>query len=100
MGVGRIIEMGVLPVNSAETIERVPIHTDADGVVRVAGTRVTLDTIVGEGNQYCSAGDPTPDDKIVAEAKRVLAEVKLSDDERKAVEAALPNLHGQQFSGG
>jgi uncharacterized protein (DUF433 family) len=36
----------VLPVNSAETIERVPIHTDADGVVRVAGTRVTLDTIV------------------------------------------------------
>jgi uncharacterized protein (DUF433 family) len=34
-------------VDSAETIERVPIHTDADGVVRVAGTRVTLDTIVG-----------------------------------------------------
>jgi len=33
-------------VNSAETIERVPIHTDADGVVRVAGTRVTLDTLV------------------------------------------------------
>jgi uncharacterized protein (DUF433 family) len=33
-------------VNSAEAIERVPIHTDADGVVRVAGTRVTLDTIV------------------------------------------------------
>ena len=23
-----------------------PIHTDADGVVRVAGTRVTLDAIV------------------------------------------------------
>jgi len=34
-------------VDAAETIERVPIHTDADGVVRVAGTRVTLDTIVG-----------------------------------------------------
>ena len=34
-------------MNSIETIERVPIHTDADGVVRVAGTRVTLDTIVG-----------------------------------------------------
>jgi len=45
-GLGRIIELGVLPVNSAETIERVPIHTDADGVVRVAGTRVTLDTLV------------------------------------------------------
>jgi len=36
----------VFQVDSAETIERVPIHTDADGVVRVAGTRVTLDTIV------------------------------------------------------
>ena len=33
-------------MNSAETIEPVPIHTDADGIVRVAGTRVTLDTIV------------------------------------------------------
>ena len=27
-------------------MERVPIHTDADGVVRVVGTRGTLDTIV------------------------------------------------------
>ena len=34
-------------MNSAETIERVPIHTDPDGVVRVAATRVTLDTVVG-----------------------------------------------------
>ena len=36
----------MLDVNPAETVERVPIRTDADGVVRVAGTRVTLDTIV------------------------------------------------------
>jgi uncharacterized protein (DUF433 family) len=33
-------------MNAADVLERVPIHTDADGVVRVAGTRVTLDTIV------------------------------------------------------
>jgi len=33
-------------VNSPKTFELVPIHTDADGVVRVARTRVTLDTIV------------------------------------------------------
>ena len=33
-------------MNVAETIERVPIHTDAEGAVRVAGTRVTLDTLV------------------------------------------------------
>ncbi len=28
------------------TMERVPLTTDADGVIRVDGTRVTLDTIV------------------------------------------------------
>lgn len=33
-------------MNSTETTERVPIHTDADGVIRVGGTRVTLDTVV------------------------------------------------------
>jgi uncharacterized protein (DUF433 family) len=34
-------------MDAAKILERVPIHTDADGVVRVAGTRVTLDTIIG-----------------------------------------------------
>src|SRR5262245_33888484 len=34
-------------MNATNVLERVPIHTDADGLVRVAGTRVTLDTIVG-----------------------------------------------------
>ena len=29
-----------------EMTERVPIDTDSDGVIRVAGTRVTLDTLV------------------------------------------------------
>jgi uncharacterized protein (DUF433 family) len=33
-------------MNATNVLERVPIHTDTDGVVRVAGTRVTLDTIV------------------------------------------------------
>jgi uncharacterized protein (DUF433 family) len=33
-------------VNPADTTERVPIQTNGDGVVRVAGTRVTLDTVV------------------------------------------------------
>ena len=33
-------------MNATNVVERVPIHLDADGVVRVAGTRVTLDTIV------------------------------------------------------
>jgi uncharacterized protein (DUF433 family) len=33
-------------MNAANALERVPIHTDSYGVVRVAGTRVTLDTIV------------------------------------------------------
>jgi hypothetical protein len=34
-------------VISAESIERVPIHTDEDGVKRIAETGVTLDTVVG-----------------------------------------------------
>jgi len=33
-------------MNAANILEQVPIHTDAHGVVRVAGTRVTLETIV------------------------------------------------------
>lgn len=33
-------------MNAANVVERVPIHTDAHGVVRVAGTRVTLETVV------------------------------------------------------
>jgi uncharacterized protein (DUF433 family) len=30
----------------ATAADPVPLHTDADGVIRVAGTRVTLDTVV------------------------------------------------------
>jgi len=33
-------------MNAVNVLEQVPIHTDAHGVVRVAGTRVTLETIV------------------------------------------------------
>jgi uncharacterized protein (DUF433 family) len=33
-------------MSSADTLERVPIRTDADGVIRVDGARVTLDTVV------------------------------------------------------
>jgi uncharacterized protein (DUF433 family) len=33
-------------VGVAETLEQVPIDRDADGVIRVGGTRVPLDTIV------------------------------------------------------
>ena len=33
-------------MNATNVLERVPIHTDDHGVVRVARTRVTLETIV------------------------------------------------------
>jgi len=52
-------------VNSAETIERVPIHADADGVVRVAGTRVTLDTIVGAFDGGATAEEIARQDSAV-----------------------------------
>jgi len=37
------------------TTEPVPLETDADGVVRVGGTRVTLDTIVAAFNDGATA---------------------------------------------
>ena len=33
-------------MSSTDATERVPIRTDADGVIHVGGTRVTLDTLV------------------------------------------------------
>jgi uncharacterized protein (DUF433 family) len=33
-------------VDGTDTTERVPIRTDANGVIRVGNTRVTLDTLV------------------------------------------------------
>jgi uncharacterized protein (DUF433 family) len=30
-----------------EIVEKIPLHTDEGGVVRVGGTRVTLDTVIG-----------------------------------------------------
>ena len=34
-------------MNPVQTVERIPVQTDADGVIRLGGTRVTLDTVVG-----------------------------------------------------
>jgi uncharacterized protein (DUF433 family) len=31
---------------SAAAVEPIPLSTDADGVIRIAGTRVTLDTVI------------------------------------------------------
>ena len=33
-------------MNPTDATERVPVHPDADGVIRVGGTRVTLDTLI------------------------------------------------------
>jgi uncharacterized protein (DUF433 family) len=35
--------------------DRVPLHKDADGVIRVGGTRVTLDTVIGAFNAGATA---------------------------------------------
>lgn len=37
------------------TTERIPVHTDVDGVIRIGGTRVTLDTIVGASEAGATA---------------------------------------------
>ena len=33
-------------MNPPETTERIPVQTGSDGVIRIGGTRVTLDTLV------------------------------------------------------
>lgn len=66
-------------MNSAETIERVPIHTDADGVVRVAGTRVTLDTIVGAFDTGATAEDIAQQYLLRAVGRRVLRDHVLNE---------------------
>jgi uncharacterized protein (DUF433 family) len=43
---GGIIRERALNVIPTDATERVPIQTDTDGVIRVGGTRVTLDTVV------------------------------------------------------
>lgn len=37
------------------TIEQIPLATDADGVIRIGGTRVTLDTIVSAFEEGATA---------------------------------------------
>ena len=39
----------------SQAVETVPLVTDADGVIRVGGTRVTLDTVVGAFDAGASA---------------------------------------------
>jgi uncharacterized protein (DUF433 family) len=41
----------VLPIE----VEKIPIEIDSDGVIRVGGTRVTLDTIVAAFNEGATA---------------------------------------------
>jgi uncharacterized protein (DUF433 family) len=35
--------------------DQVPLHKDADGVIRIGGTRVTLDTVIGAFNAGATA---------------------------------------------
>jgi len=42
-------------MNLVDVVEPIPLKTDVDGVVRVGGTRVTLDTMVHEFEQGLTA---------------------------------------------
>ncbi|MCY3023173.1 MAG: DUF433 domain-containing protein [Planctomycetota bacterium] len=42
-------------MNLPATVETIPLRTDADGVIRVGGTRVTLDTVVAAFEQGATA---------------------------------------------
>ena len=41
--------------------EHIPLHTDADGVIRVGGTRVTLDTVIAFYQMGCTAAEIVED---------------------------------------
>lgn len=42
-------------MDSADVVETIPLQTDAQGVMRVAGTRISLDAIVQEFEQGLTA---------------------------------------------
>ena len=44
-----------LPLDQTALTEAVPVKADADGVIRVAGTRVTLDTMVAAFREGATA---------------------------------------------
>jgi len=46
-------------MNLPATVETIPLRTDADGVIRVGGTRVTLDTVVAAFEQGATAEEIT-----------------------------------------
>jgi uncharacterized protein (DUF433 family) len=46
---------------SAAAVEPIPLATDADGVIRVAGTRVTLDTVIDTFLTGASPGEIAQD---------------------------------------
>jgi uncharacterized protein (DUF433 family) len=48
-----------LPLDQTEVNEAVPVKADADGVVRIAGTRVTLDTLVAAFREGATAEEIT-----------------------------------------
>lgn len=68
--------------------EPVPLHTDADGVVRVAGTRVTLDTVLAAYRQG-STPEQIAEDYSSLETADVYAVITYYLRHREDVEAYL-----------
>jgi uncharacterized protein (DUF433 family) len=66
----------------------VPLHADADGVVRVAGTRVTLDTVVAGFKQGATA-EQIAHDYPVLSLVDIYAVITFYLGQREAVEAYL-----------
>lgn len=64
------IEQEMPPVLDAEPL---PLSTDSDGVLRVGGTRVTLDTVVGAFN-----GGSTPEEIVLRYDSLRLGDVYLA----------------------
>jgi uncharacterized protein (DUF433 family) len=70
----------------------VPLQADADGVVRVAGTRVTLDTVVAAFTQGATAEQIAHDYPVLGLVD-IYAVITFYLRQREAVEAYLAEQH-------
>jgi uncharacterized protein (DUF433 family) len=97
---------GVLAMALLLTPEAVPMKMVADGVVRVGGTRVTLDTVIGAYNDGASAAEIVDDYSSLrlADVEAVISyylqhkdEVDAYLQEREARAAAIRAEHEARF---
>lgn len=99
IGRGKLIE-SLLKVDAAKAAGPV-FATEID---EIRGSALS-EVLVGEGESMFPRCDPsnlkpTPSDAIQAEARRILSEITLSEEEKAQLSERIPRLNGQEHTGG